>query len=57
MIDPTHVRDKIKANPVWDLAFTLSELQNDNAPIGWGGYIFLAECLLNSYDISRKEQT
>lgn len=36
MNDPTYERDKINANPVWELAFSLSEIENDNAPIGWG---------------------
>ena len=29
MNDPTYVKDEIEANPAWDLAFTLSEIQND----------------------------
>lgn len=54
MTDPTYEKGRIKANPVWELAFTISEIQNDNAPIGWGKYIILAEGLLRSYDIKRK---
>lgn len=53
--DPTYQRDKIKANPVWELAFTLSEIENDNAPIGWSSYIGKAKCLLSLYDITRKK--
>lgn len=30
-------------NGVWQIAFTLSEMVNDNAPIGWDRYIPLAE--------------
>jgi hypothetical protein len=53
MNDPTYDRELITANPEWELAFVLSEIQNDAAPIGWGKYIFAAECLLASYDIKR----
>ena len=52
MTDPTYVTEEIKKNPVWDLAFVLSEIQNDNAPIGWSKYIFVAECLLAHYEIT-----
>jgi len=54
MSDPTYQRDLIDANPVWQLAFTLSEIENDNAPIGWSRYIGKAECLLAAYDITPK---
>jgi len=54
MRDPTYAKDEIEANPVWQLAFSLSEIENDNAPLGWGDYIFAAECLLAAYDIKRK---
>lgn len=39
MKDPTYIRAEIDANPVWKRAFYLSELRNDNAPIGWSDYI------------------
>jgi len=52
--DPTYVREDIDANPEWQLAFSLSEIQNDNAPLGWGRYIWVAQCLLANYDIKRK---
>lgn len=54
MSDPTYVREEISANPEWDLAFVLSEIMNDNAPIGWGRYISTAQCLLAAFDIKRK---
>jgi hypothetical protein len=54
---PTYDRELIKADPIWDLAFTMSEIMNDNAPIGWHKYIGAAECLLASYDIKRKEKS
>lgn len=56
MADPTYQKKLIESNPVWDLAFVLSEIQNDNAPIGWGKYIVTAQCLLNHYDIKKKEE-
>lgn len=54
MPDPTYDRSEIDANPVWELAFALSEIRNDNAPIGWSKYIVTAECLLANYEIKRK---
>ena len=56
MSDPTYERDKIRANPEWDLAFVLSEIENDSAPIGWSRYIGTAKCLLAHYDIKPKSQ-
>jgi hypothetical protein len=53
-MDPTYVREEIDANPEWQLAFSLSEIENDNAPIGWSKYIGTAKCLLANYDIKRK---
>jgi hypothetical protein len=55
MEDPTYNKAVIDANPAWALAFSLSEIENDNAPIGWSKYIFTAECLLSNWDIKRKE--
>jgi hypothetical protein len=53
--DPTYNRDEIAKNPEWQqLAFDLSEIQNDNAPIGWSKYIFVAKCLLGLYEMKRK---
>jgi len=46
MNDPTYKADKIAQNPAWRLAWLLSEIGNDNAPIGWGRYIGAAETLL-----------
>lgn len=54
MTDPTYNRETINANPVWRLAFTLSEIQNDGAPTGWGRYIWVAECLLAAYTMAPK---
>lgn len=55
MNDPTYDNEQINANPIWQLAFSLSEIMNDDAPIGWGKYIHTARCLLNNYEIKRKE--
>lgn len=56
MADPTYDTEAIKHNPVWELAFSLSEILNDNAPIGWGRYIVAAECLLARYEMTLKDQ-
>ena len=55
-MDPTYVQDKINAKPEWRLAFLMSEVLNDNAPLGWGRYIPCAEEILRNYDITRKEK-
>jgi hypothetical protein len=49
--DPTYKRDEIDKNPVWRLAFVLSEIMNDGAPLGWSKYIWVAECLLASFTV------
>ena len=54
MSDPTYDKEQIANNPAWELAFTLSEIQNDSAPLGWGKYIWIAECLLAAYEIKRR---
>lgn len=54
--DPTYEKEAIKKNPSWELAWTISECINDNAPIGWGNYIPLAEMLLGNYTIKRKQE-
>lgn len=55
MSDPTYEKDKINANPVWRLAFLLSEIDNDSAPLGWGKYIWRAESILAAVDITWKK--
>lgn len=54
--DPTYDKQKINANPTWQLAFSLSEIDNDRAPLGWARYITTARCLLDNYDIKRKDE-
>ena len=48
MLDPTYNKELIDVNPIWKLAFLISEIENDNAPIGWRNYIFLAENLIRN---------
>jgi len=55
--DPTYNREEIDKNPVWQLAFILSEIQNDAAPIGWSKYIWVAKCLLDAYDMKLKPKS
>lgn len=57
MTDPTYVPAEIAANPTWALAFRLSEVDNDNAPIGWSRYISLAHWLMETYDLMPKGAT
>lgn len=47
MIDPTYNKNEIEANPIWSLAFKLSEQDNDNASIGWNNYIMEAKKIIN----------
>ena len=56
MSDPTYNREAIAKNPEWQLAFILSEIQNDGAPIGWAKYLFVAKCLLDAYDMKLKQK-
>ena len=52
--DPTYVKSEIEANPIWALAWRLSEVDNDNAPIGWSRYVNLAHWLLSTFDLQEK---
>lgn len=53
LIDPTYLPHEIQANPAWALAFEMSEVDNDQAPIGWAQYIALARWLLRTYRLTR----
>lgn len=55
MNDPTYVKGDIDNNPIWKLAFRLSEVNNDLAPIGWSRYIPMARWLIETYDMKEKE--
>lgn len=57
MSDPTYEKAKIDANQEWSLAFAMSEIMNDNAPLGWSRYIIPARCLLDAYNITPKAGT
>jgi len=50
----TYAKEEIDSKPEKELAWVLSEIMNDNAPIGWSKYIWIAECLLANYDITPK---
>lgn len=55
MPDPTYDKKAIKKNKVWYVAFVLSEIMNDEAPIGWSKYISTAEHLFASFDMKPKK--
>lgn len=39
-------KEQLERNGVWHIAFILSEMVNDNAPIGWDRYIPDAERII-----------
>lgn len=41
-------------DPIEKLAFEMSEIDNDNAPIGWASYKHLARWMLAKYDLVEK---
>lgn len=53
--DPTYDKKLIDQNPVWKLAFWMSEIDNDNAPIGWAKYTILAGAFLDKFVLTEKE--
>jgi len=59
MVDPTYSRKEIDANPEWRLAFLISEIVNDNAPLHWSTYIYQAECMIANgvvYTVTTKQE-
>jgi hypothetical protein len=56
--DPTYIKASINANPEWKLAFWLSEIDNDNAPLGWSKYIMMAKLIIMKFnpDLSKLEE-
>ena len=54
--DPTYVMSEIMAKPEWYLAWRLSEVDNDNAPIGWSRYITMASWLLQRFYLREKPE-
>ena len=49
MSDQTYVKAEIDANPTTALAWRLSEIDNDNAPIGWSKYVPMAVWLRQNF--------
>lgn len=54
--DPTYDRDQIRMNGTWGIAFIISEMVNDGAPIGWGRYIPLAEEVLKKAQAEERKR-
>jgi hypothetical protein len=52
--DPTYDKRIIKEDIVWHLAFMLSEMYNDSAPMGWSAYIPYAKTLCEEFNIKPK---
>jgi len=50
MADPTYDKNEIQKNKTWRVAFILSELYNNSAPLGWSRYIPDANVILASLD-------
>ena len=50
--DPTYNMDEIASNPEWKLAFLISEVLNDQAPLGWGNYTSVASVIMRRYKLS-----
>jgi len=48
MKDPTYDMAEISKNPAWAMAFIISECLNDNAPIGWSGFVWVAEEIIKA---------
>ena len=55
MIDPTYIQAEIDSKPEWKLAFRMSEVDNDNSPIGWSRYITLASWIIRTFDLLPKK--
>jgi hypothetical protein len=53
--DPTYVEAEIAANPIWALAWKMSEQFNDEAPINWSRYIPEARWFLATFELKEKE--
>jgi hypothetical protein len=53
---PVYAAAEKGKNPVEDLAWLMSELHNDNAPIGWRGYIPLAAALMERFEMKERKR-
>ena len=47
-------KEIIEKDPVLQLAWDLSQIIDDGAPIGWWKHKTTAACLLNGYEMKRK---
>lgn len=47
-------RDKIAENPTLQLAWDISQIVDDDAPLKWYKHVFTAKCLLSGYEMKRK---
>lgn len=47
MSDPTYDPVEIHANPIWRVAFVISECLNDKSPIGWSNYIWVSQAIID----------
>jgi len=54
-MDPTYDMNVINKNPIWKKAFELSELKNDNAPLGWSNYMKEAEEALKAEEATNEK--
>jgi hypothetical protein len=54
--DPTYDLITINKNPVWRVAFVISECLNDTAPLGWGSYIWVAEKIVADEKQAKKKK-
>ncbi len=54
-MDFTYDMEVIKTKPEWQLAWVMSEVMNNRAPIGWSKYIPHAQNILSTFDIKLKE--
>jgi hypothetical protein len=55
MMDPTYNKELIESTLLWHIAFILSEMSNDDAPIGWSKYIPTAKVILENFDVRPKK--
>ena len=50
-------RDVIDANPVLELAWSIAQILDDDAPLRWWRHVSLAEMLLDNYNITKRSRT
>lgn len=47
-------KEKIKQNPMLQLAWDIAQIVDDGAPLNWWKHKFTAKCLMDGYEIKRK---